>query len=304
MIGGILALFLGGFAGSGGVPVITKLGLQFAAPLVFVFFRFFFASLFFLPFFILFKKKHLTKKDYLHLLIVAILLFGNVTFFTVGVQYTTVIMSQLLYLPTPIVVIVLSHFFLQERLTKNKIFGLGIALTGVLFLISQSITEQKGITFGTPVGNIIILLAMLSYSGWVLYSRYLLKSHEYTLIQMTFFTFVYIALYLLCLLPIQQLLVPSHVTGIDHKGILFAVGVAAVSIVQYFFVQMGIKKTNAFTVSLFQYVGPIFAGVISIPLLHEKVSSTFIIGGIFVMIGVFYATTLSYVRRLLKKDVE
>ncbi len=301
MLSGILALFIGAFSGSGFVPVVTKVGLQFAAPLVFVFFRFLFATLLFLPFLLFSHNKKLTKKDYTKFLILALLLFVNVTFFTIGVKYTTVIMSQMLYLPTPIVVVILAHFFLQERITKQKIVGLFIALCGVLFLLYQSAANQAVITFGTPLGNSIIIIAMLGYSGWVLYSRSLAKSQKYTTYQMTFYTFLFIALYLLVLLPFQKNLVPSQIMWTDPKGVIFAILVASISIIQYFFLQIGIKKTNAFTASLFQYVEPIFAGMVSIPLLHEKITVQFIIGGIIIFAGVFYATTFSYVKRYFSK---
>ncbi len=295
MLGGIIATLIGAFSGSGIVPNITKIGLQFSAPLVFVFFRFLFATIIFLPFVIFSKKTKLFKKDYMRLSILALFLFVNVTFFTIGVNLTTVIMSQLLYLPTPIVVSILGHFFLHEKLNKHKITGLFIALCGVLFLVYQSITKQgEVLTFGTPLGNSIIIIAMFGYSGWVLYSRALSKKQVYSSYQTTFFTFLFISIYLLVFMPFQQMFVPSHNSFIVPKGILLATFVAAASAVQYFFLQIGIKKTSAFSASMFQYVGPVFAGLISVPLLHEKPSVLFLAGGLIIVSGVFYATTFDY----------
>jgi drug/metabolite transporter (DMT)-like permease len=73
------------------------------------------------------------------------------------------------------------------------------------------------------------------------------------------------------------------------------------SVIQYFFLQLGIKKTSAFTASMFQYVGPVFAGLISVPLLHEKPSMLFLIGGLIIIFGVFYATTFDNLLKYLKK---
>lgn len=295
MLAGLISIFIGAFSGSGIVPSLTKIGLGFSAPLVFVFFRFLLASILFLPIFIFSKKEKLGQKDYTRFAILALFLFTNVTFFTIGVNLTTVIMSQLLYLPTPIVVSIFGHFFLNEKLNTHKIIGLIIALGGVLFLIFQSVVNQKEtLTFGTPLGNGIILLAMFGYSGWVLYSRSLSKQHQYSSYQTTFFTFLFIALYLLILLPFQHSFVPSKIGFIEPRGIIFAVFVSLASIIQYFFLQIGIKKTSAFTASMFQYVGPVFAGIISVPLLHEKPSPLFLIGGIIIVLGVFYGTTFDY----------
>lgn len=301
MLGGLIATIIGSFSGSGIVPTITKIGLQFSAPLVFVFFRFLFATVIFLPVLFFTKRKKLSRNDYGKFAILAFFLFVNVTFFTIGVKLTTVIMSQLLYLPTPIVVSILGHFFLHEKLNRHKIFGLFIALCGVLFLMYQSLSKHSSLTFGTPLGNSIILIAMLGYSGWLLYSRSLAKRQLFNSYETTFFTFAFIALYLLLLLPFEQMLVPSVITWIMPKGVLFAGFVSLTSVFQYFFLQIGIKRTNAFTASMFQYVGPVFAGLISVPFLGEKPSGLFFIGGAIIVGGVFYATTYDFLTHKIKK---
>lgn len=297
MLAGLFAIFLGAFSGSGIVPSLTKIGLQFSAPVFFVFFRFLFASILFLPIIIFSRKEKLEQKDYIRFTFLAFLLFVNVTFFTIGVNLTTVLMSQLLYLPTPIIVSILGHFFLNEKLNIHKMIGLLIALGGVLFLIIESAINQREIlTFGTPLGNSIVLIAMLGYSGWVLYSRMLAKKHAYSSYQVTFFTFLFIALYLLILLPFSQNLAPSKIQAINFHGIIFAIFVSSASIIQYLFLQIGIKKTSAFTASMFQYVGPVFAGIISVPVLHEYPSPVFLIAGAIIICGVFYGTTFDYVK--------
>jgi len=301
MIEGILATSLGAFFGSGLVPTITKIGLQFSSPLLFVFLRFLFATIFFFPSLLFFKRMKLKKKDYVKLFLLAFFLFVNVSFFSIGVKYTTVLMSQMLYLPTPIVVSLFGHFFLDEKLTKNKMVGLCIALFGVLYLLSQSLTTVTAITFGTPVGNMLVLFAMLGYSAWVLYTRSLSKSNRYSPYQLTFYTFLFLSLYVLLSLPIEHFFLPTRVPFHFPQGLFLSFLIALVSIVQYFFLQLGIKKTSAFTASIFQYTGPVFAGIVSIPLLHEKLSVSFIIGGVIIIVGVFYATTFPYIKRSIGK---
>lgn len=300
MWSGIFSLFLGQLFGSTVVPIVTKIGLRFSPPLIFVFYRFLFAALLFLPFFLFAKKQKLNFYDYKRFSILSALLFINVTFFTIGIQFTTTLMSQVLYTLSPIVVGILGHIFLRERLTKQKITGLFIALTGVGFLLYQSATKQASLTFGTLLGNSMILAAMSGYSTWILYSRSLANSKRYSSVQITFLTFFFIAIYLLLLLPFQQKLAPSFIQTISFWGIIDALIVASGSIILYFFVQLGIKKTSAFTASLFQYVGPFLTASISIPLLHEKLTFQLVIGGILIIAGVFYATSFSIVKKYLK----
>lgn len=286
------------FAGSTIVPITTKIGLQFSAPLVFIFFRFLFATIIFFPFFYFSSKKQkLYKDDYKKFIIVSAFLFINVTFFTIGVQFTTALMSQILYMSTPIVVGIFGNWFLQEKLTREKIVGLFIAMCGVGFLLYQSIYKQTTLTFGTFLGNSIILIGVLGYSGWILYSRSIINSKKYNSSQVAFFTFFFITLYLTILLPFQQNIAASPVHFISSRGIIDAVYVSIGSIVLYFFMQLGIKKTSAFTASLFQYLGPFFTAAVSMPILHEKPTITLIIGGLLVVLGVFYATTYPYIRK-------
>jgi drug/metabolite transporter (DMT)-like permease len=301
MLLGLLFLFIGQLAGSTVVPIATKIGLQFTSPLLFVFLRFLFASILFFPFFVFSKRKKLGFSDYKNIMILALLLFFNVSLFTVGIQFTTVLMSQILYGATPIVVGILAQIFLHETLTKEKIIGLAIALSGMCFLFYQSATQQEHLTFGTPLGNVIIIGAMLGYSGWVLYSRALQTSQKYTSSQLSFFTFIFIALYMLFMLPIDKYLSSSHMFVFSNYSLLYSILVGFGSVILYFFIQLGIKYTNAFTASLFQYIGPFLTGIFSTIILHEKVTSSLFFGGILIIGGVFYATSFNYVMRLIKK---
>lgn len=301
MLEGLLAIFVAQLSGSTLVPVFTKIGLHYLPPITFVFFRFFFAAIIFFFFFLFNPKKKSSIKKYGHLLLLAGFLWTNVTLFTIGVQFTTVIMSQILYTATPIIVGILAHFFLNEKITHHKLIGLFIALLGVCFLLYQSAAKQDHITFGSPLGNILIIIGMLGYSGWVLYSRKLANKHEFTSSQTTFFTFIFIALYNFFLLPFQQYIVPNLHAAISFTGLMNTAIVAAGSAILYFFMQVGIKKTSAFTASLFQYLGPFFSGLVTVPLLHERISPLLIIGGLLILFGVFYATTLPVLYVYLSK---
>jgi drug/metabolite transporter (DMT)-like permease len=300
MLEGLFILLFAQFAGSV-IPVSTKFGVQYFSPLFFVFLRFFVASLLLLPFFLLHKKQKLFHFDYLKIMLLSLFLFLNVTFFTIAIVHTTVLVSQLLYTATPVVVGILGHWFFGERLTKHKVIGLVIAASGVCFLLLQSASKQENLTFGTPFGNILILLGVLGYSGYLLYARTLGSSKKYTSVQLSFYTFVFIGLYLLLVNVLYGLIFPSPIFLSSFSPVAFwsivAVGVG--NSISYGLLQLGIKKTDSFTASLFQYLGPFFAGILAIPLLHEKLSVELIIGGILIIAGVFYATSYDRLKRHL-----
>jgi drug/metabolite transporter (DMT)-like permease len=84
---------------------------------------------------------------------------------------------------------------------------------------------------------------------------------------------------------------------LPNIGILGIIIVGIGTVAQYLSLQIGIKKTNAFTASLFQYTGPFIAASITIPLLHEKVTLQLFIGGFLVLLGVFIATTYEHFKK-------
>jgi drug/metabolite transporter (DMT)-like permease len=297
MFHGISALFLSQVVGSVFVPIGTKIGVQTITPLFFVFGRFFIAVLFMLPLFVMNKRKQLSLREYRQAFLLAIFLFINATLFTIAIQYTTAVMSQILYTAAPIVVGLLGHYFFHNRLTKENIIGLCIALTGVLFLIMQSATKQEHMTFGTPLGNILILIAMLSFSGYLLYSGMLAKTQLFTSVQLTSVTFVFVALILFVINAIGFLFFKESIGVITTTGMSSMVVVGFGNAFAYLFTLIGIKRTNAFTASLFQYISPFLSGAFAIPFLHEKPTVTLFAGGLLILLGVFYATTWGSIKK-------
>lgn len=292
---GLLVLFIAQMIGGAIGPTVVKLGTREFPPLLFTELRMILATILFLPFFLKTKNRNLKHSDYFRLGILAFCLFINVSFFSIAMQYTSVIMSQIIYVAVPVVVAVASHFILQERLVKRYIIGLFIAVCGILFLFFQSIIMQNQLSFGSPLGNFLLLLAMMGYSGYIIVSRRLTK--RYSSATLTFFTFALISLYLLLFLPFEYKIRPFNIHHITFFGMemLFTNAIFP-TILLYFFIQIGVRYTNAFIVSLFQYLAPFWATLAGIFIFGEKPTVTFLFGGICIIAGVFYATTYEQVK--------
>ena len=297
---GLLSLLIGQIFGNTVVPIGTKIVEVFTGPLLFVLLRFSTATVVLFLLFLLSRKKRLKLREYEDFMILGILLSVNVILFTVGISYTTVIMSTLIYSITPILVGILGHYFLGERLDKQKAIGFLFAITGFFILICNSLTGMQRNTFGHPLGNILIFIAMLGYSTYVFYSRKVLHTKDNTPIQTTFLTFSFTSVILLCAFLVSVVLKQQTLAIIPGNGIVGVIIVGVGSVAQYLFLQIGVKKTSAFTASLFQYLSPFIAASATIPLLHEKVTLSFIVGGFFILLGVFTATTFVQIQRKIK----
>jgi drug/metabolite transporter (DMT)-like permease len=299
---GLLALFFSQICGGGITPESVKLGVKEIPPVTFTFLRFFLATILFLPFFLYFKKRNLYAFQYKHFFLLGFCLFINVALFAIGVQYTTVIMTQIIYVMTPVIVGVVGHIFLKETLTKEKLIGLSIALIGIFFLIYESSLKKQTLTLGTPFGNSMIFLAMMGYSGYILISRKLSK--KYVSSTITFFGFIIASILLFLLIPVELSNRSFLMNKVTIVGIGSIIATALVgSILLYLLIQIGVKRTNALTVSLFSYLSPFFAAISSSFLFGERLTPLFLFGGLFIMGGVFYATTYTYLRRKRTKNV-
>jgi len=299
MLLGLLSLLLGQIFGNSVVPIGTKIAAPFTGPVLFVFLRFVVATALLFFFYLFSKPKKIKVGEYKDFAFLGFLLSINVLFFTIGIAYTTVIMSTLIYSLTPLLVGVGGHFLLQEAFTKQKVLGMLISFTGLLFLLSQSFSKLQERAFGQPLGNIIICIAMLGYSYYVIHSRKVLHEKNHAAMQTTFLTFFFVTLFLFIILLAGLGMRQVTIKPFSPEAIAGFILVGAGSIAQYLFLQIGVKKTNAFTSSLFQYTGPFIAASITIPLLHEQVTPQLIIGGFLILAGVFIATTYSQFKKSL-----
>ncbi len=285
---GLLALIIAGLL-AGASPILLKIGLREIPPLTLTTSRFFIATLVFLPVFLRFKTTKLTMGDIKNLLFVSVFFALNVGIFSIAIQYTTAIVSQLIYTLVPVLVIVLSYFFLSEKITKNKIIGLAIALSGTAFLIYQSIIKDQFLTFGTPFGNCLTLLAAFAWSFYMIFSKKL--TNKYSPATITFSSFLVATLLLIVILPIEFQIRPLIINKISIAGIGSVLALALFSsALMFFLIQVVINKTSPFVASFFQYLGPFGSVVFAIPILGEKPTPSLIIAGTLMIIGVIYAT--------------
>lgn len=300
MLTGLLYLFIANFIGGAISPLFVKFGTREISPFVFTFFRFLIASLVFLPIYLK-NFESLSKKSLLRICFYSIFFALNTTLYAIGIMHTNVVISQTLYTLVPLVVGILSYFFLEERFNQYKIVGGAIAFFGVILLVYESFSKTEHVSLGTPYGNAIILCAVLSWSLYLVFSKKLTNKFKPT--TTSFYSYVVNAVVLIPFVLFQYLS-SGFILGDVSNLSLLSVAVTGVisSAIMFYFMQVGIKKTSAFVASLFAYFAPLFSSLTAIPVLHEKISSYLVIGGLFIILGVFIATTGEMLlKRMIKR---
>lgn len=132
-------------------------------------------------------KEKIEKKDFLKILIASILgMCVNMLAFFRGLELSTPINSGIIITLSPVLVLILSYFFLKEKVTVKKIIGILIGFSGAVFLILNS--SKTGINApNIPLGNSFFLLNASAYAGYLIVIKPLTSKYNiFTLMKWLF----------------------------------------------------------------------------------------------------------------------
>jgi len=267
--------------------VVSKTLFRFAPPFVAATHRFTLATLIMLPFFLRLKKP---KEYFLRLLPLGLFNAGNVLFYYSGLFLTTANTSSILGAAVPITVAIASAILIKEYISPKKRIGIFLGFIGALIIVLLPLIEKGGAATGNIYGNLFLVGSLLSWTMYVVYSRSILASGTYTPILSTFINIstVASASFIFALLTHQPLF-PSTVFAYPYLLMLVFAAVF-ITITTFFLFQWGVQHISASTASFKEYLQLVFGIMLNSIFLHEKLTGSFVIGSIFVALGVFIAT--------------
>lgn len=186
----------------------------------------------------------------------------------------------------PLTVAILGYLFLREKVTAYQILGVILGFLGVLFIVLQSASTPNILTLGTPLGNIIIFIAVIIFSFYIVLSRGL--SRIYSPITISFYSFVSSVVLLGIALPIEVSSSTFSITSFSKEAIfdILFLGVVS-SVIMYYLHQFGIRRTSAFISSFVFLIASITASIPAIFLLKEELTLSFLSGTVLILLGVF-----------------
>lgn len=191
-------------------------------------------------------------------------------------RYTTVATATLCYYLAPVFVIVLSPFFLKEKLTPLKVCCATVSLFGMVLVAevwgngNGGKENIKGIFFG--------VIAAVIYAAVVIMNKHLkeIKAMDMTITQLG---------------AAAVVLIPYVLLTEDFKGVSFGsrtifillfVGIVNTG-VAYLLYFSSLAKLNGQTAALFSYIDPVTAIILSAVLLHEKMSGMQMMGAVLIL---------------------
>ncbi len=192
---------------------------------------------------------------------------------------TTVSIATLTYYLGPAIVLLVSPFVVNEKLTKRKVFGITLALLG-MFLVNG-----RGSTVGpnAEIGVIYALLSAILYAMVTITNKKIrgVSSLILTIIQL-FSACITIGIYLILTksgminIPSGKPLIYLLIIGMVHAGIAL-----------YFFFS-AIQELPAQTVAMFSYLDPLSALIFSAIILDERLMPIQILGALLILGGAAY----------------
>jgi drug/metabolite transporter (DMT)-like permease len=261
--------------------VFTKVAVKEIDPFFFTFLRFVFAAFFIIPFVI----KKLPKKNWWKLFLLSLFAMWNVVLYAVGIKYTTVLSWSIIYLLSPILVLLLSILIFKNKTKKLNILWIFLWFMGAAIIVLLPVIYGWDYSIWWMLGNMLILWAMLSFTIYTMWSKSIQKTFDVETITAWFLFVTLIATWVISLIKwdlfVDQV---SNLSNIAWLSIAI-VGVLGTWL-QYLLQQLVIKKNTSLDWSLFLYVQPAAVVVLAVPILWEKVTYLFVIGAVLALIWV------------------
>lgn len=263
---------------------IAKYTMPTFKPEFVVFLRIIIATIFFLILFGLKQFSLAQPKDIVYMMIAGI--FGialNQFFFFKGIELSSPFEASLLHMLGPILVTALAAIFLSEKITYFKILGILLGFFGAAIIVtSGKEINLKDINF---IGNLYILLGVLSYSIFLLMTRKIMQQYQPLIVTMFAFIGGSIAYlpYMLSNCSFFQI-VNLHI--IDFLALLYVI--IAATIVTYLLTVSAMKHLEANVTSYYIFLQPLVAGFIGFAFGLEQFKTTTLLAILLLLSGIWF----------------
>lgn len=234
---------------------------------------------------LLFKPSYagIKKKDLPRFLLCALTgVVINQILFIKGLSLTLPIHAALLALGTPIFITFVAAWLDKESLTVLKIIGLGLGVGGALILVTGR--EGSGEAKDIVLGNILVIINAISYAFYFSLVKPLMKEYKPLHVLRWIFTLG---------LPFMLAFGWRSLTEVDWKQFgelewaAIVMVVVAATFLAYLFNLYGINQLGAGVTGAYIYTQPVFATILSVWLMGEKLNVTKIAAAILIFAGVW-----------------
>jgi len=206
----------------------------------------------------------------------------------VSLSYTTVALSVTIVDSAPLFVVIGAYIFLDERISRNQILGIGLALVGGLILGLGSLAPIENAS--NPVlGIFLALIGSMTVAVYFLFGRLFRKDYEMKLFTYTAYVYGFstITLFIIVLILNPNELLQSFTGNLPWEAyMLFVLLAIGPSILGHTLYNFALKDIKTVIVSLVLLGEPILSTILAIFILDEIPSQLIVIGALITLIGI------------------
>ena len=207
-------------------------------------------------------RERVARRDILPLLLAAMIgLFIPQLTFLKAITMATSIDTSVVGSLSPIFTMIFAFLFLKEPITWKKVLGVALSFGGILWLILHSVRSAGGVSHTTPLGFALLLLNSISFALYLGAFRKLVSRYSVV----TFMKWAFLFLTFLSVPFCARELVTTDFAAWP-ADIRWEIGYVVFfsTFVAYFLIPFGQPRIRPTLVSMYSYLQPIFAVVISI----------------------------------------
>ena len=256
-----------------------KIGLEYIDPYMFVFLRFFSASV------IMFIAMLFTKKldlKFAKKSILALGILNGVSYLlqNVGIASTAASKSSLLVNLTSVWVAILSWFILKDRFGNKKLFAIILSIVGVFFVTTN--LNFLELTRGMLFGDLMVLFAGIGWSFFIVYNKKFIDDAENSFQFMTWVLFVTV-------LPLIPFIPLSNNVSLNlpvEAWVAVAYTAIFCWIIPYYLWLKGLKHISSVTSTIVLLTEVVVATVISYFMLSEGFTLISVVGALLILLAI------------------
>jgi len=203
-----------------------------------------------------------------------------------GLAYTTATNAALLYGFSPVLIAVLAALLLGERLSAWKLSGAAVGFAGVALIITQGQLSSLRL-HGVLAGNLIVFGATVYWAAYSVITRWV--TQRIPVETYSFYILTVAAAPLTAWVWLQRMRFP--LAGL-HPGTLLAVafmGIGTGTLAMNCW-NWALAKIEAARAGMFSYLEPVFASMVAMIFLSERLSLPTLLGAALVFGGIYWST--------------
>lgn len=184
---------------------------------------------------------------------------------------------------SPLYTMFIAAYVLKESLSAQKIGGVVLSLCGVIYLILNSVTAASGVIQTTPAGVLLMIANSLCFSLYLGIFKPIIT--KYSVVTFMKWIFLFSSLMSLPFSAAEIIKTPfAALPGLYLAELAFLIICA--TFITYFLIPVGQKLLRPTLVSMYSYVQPIVAIVVSIYVGMDTLSWQKVLAAVTVFAGV------------------